>query len=97
MAKFRCQRQVSRVGGSSYIPMPRQALLDLRLFMGDWVEIELDTETHTIRIRPLQLRDVAPRPGPRWNCHDMVPDSLIGSPAPRNKDEERRQLVEVGE
>lgn len=76
MAKFRCQRQVSRCGGSTYIPVPRQAMLDLRLFFGDWVEIELDTETHVVTLRPLQWRAVAPQPGPRQNPHDMVPDEL---------------------
>lgn len=97
MALFRCQRQVSKCGGSTYIPFPRQAMLDLRLFMGDWVEVILDTDTHTLTVRPLKWRSVAPMPGPKQNTHDMVPDELTAPACPTLLNRNQPQLQEVGE
>jgi hypothetical protein len=71
-------------------------MLDLRLFLGDWCEIELDTETHEVRIRPVLWRAVAPMPGPKTNTHDMVPQVPSDPPAPRPVDTRQRELVEVG-
>lgn len=96
MHLFRCQRQVSKCGGSTYIPIPRQAMLDLRLFVGDWVEVVLDAENHQVTLRALQRRDVQPMPGPRQNVRDMVPDQLTDPPRPTLNDPRQRELVEAG-
>lgn len=95
MARFRCQRQVSKVGHSSYVPFPRQAMLDLRLFLGDWVEFELNTDTHEVTIRPMHWRDVAPMLGPKVNVRDMVPSAPADPPMPKHPDDKQQQLVEV--
>jgi hypothetical protein len=96
MAKFRCQRQLRTVGRSVYVPWPKQALLDLRLFVGDWIEFELDTDTHEVTIRAVYRRDVAPMPGPRVNARDMLPAAPADPPMPPHPDDKQRQLVEVG-
>lgn len=74
MALLRATRRLQPVGGSSYVPIPRRALLELRLFTGDWCEWILDTDEHTLTLRAVQRRDVLPLLKLRSN--DMVPDDL---------------------
>lgn len=73
MAKLRCTRRLQPVGGSSYVPIPRRALLELRLLVGDWLEWELDTDARTLTLRPVRFREQMPIAHRRWN--DMAPDA----------------------
>lgn len=72
MALLRTTRRLQPVGGSSYVPIPRRALLELRLFTGDWCEWVLDTDAHTLTLRPVKRRELVPMMKVRTN--DMAPD-----------------------
>jgi hypothetical protein len=72
MALLRTTRRLQPVGGSSYVPIPRRALLELRLFTGDWCEWILDTDAHTLTLRAVKRRDLVPMMKVR--THDMAPD-----------------------
>lgn len=74
MALLRTTRKLSAVGGSSYVPIPRRALLELRLFTGDWCEWILDTDANTLTLRAVTRRPVVPLV--KFRANDMVPDEL---------------------
>lgn len=74
MSLLRATRRLQPVGGSSYVPIPRRALLELRLFTGDWCEWILDTDQGTLTLRPVKRRDVVPLV--KFRANDMVPDEL---------------------
>lgn len=47
-------------GNSAYLAIPRLARLELKLFVGDWVDVDLDTDARVIIIRPAIPRTSAP-------------------------------------
>lgn len=91
MAKLRCTRRLQPVGGSCYVPIPRRALLELRLLVGDWLEWELDTDERTLTLRPVKFREQLPITRARWN--DMAEEKPSESAPAREID--ARQLPPV--
>lgn len=88
--KYRTTRRVQKVGGSSYVPIPRLAMLSLRLFIGDWVEYELDDETHVLTMRPVNFRSVVPTL--RLRTNDMAPERAVVPYVPASAGAAREQL-----
>lgn len=60
MTQFTCLRKVRKVGGSAYIALPRLARIELRIFMNDFVALELDTKRKILILRPVKQQPKVP-------------------------------------
>jgi len=82
-------RKLKAVGGTTSVYLPRLARIELKLFVGDWVELELDTDARTLILRAATPRTEFPlikRP-----FDDMVPLVPEDPPAPRRRVRESEQ------
>lgn len=93
--RYKSIRACRVVGKAIYISIPRLARLEMRLFPGDWVEMELDTDTKILTLKPVHAREEVPlitfvRP-------DMVPATAAAVPPPivRKPHVDQPQLAEL--
>jgi hypothetical protein len=78
--RFQCKRKLRAQGKAAYLAVPKLARLELGLFIGDEVLIELDTKRKLIVIRAATPRAV--KPFADLNQLEMLPGRPASAPAP---------------
>jgi antitoxin component of MazEF toxin-antitoxin module len=78
--RYKSIRVVRKIGRSLYISLPQLSQRELRIFNGDWLELELDDEARTLSIRPVHARVEVPLIA--FKHPDMVPATAATIPDP---------------
>lgn len=78
--RYKAIRVIRKVGRALYLNVPQLARAEMRIFAGDWIELELDDENKTLTMRMVHAREEQPLVS--FNRADMVPATAATIPDP---------------